>query len=137
MFLRGTDAVSVADARLHAMSLTGLTLDHWRTLDRDTATRCAEEAAHRVDGRFVRLDAAPRPGAPHRALIERAGDTYALIPGGTVTVGFDPEAWRPLPEQLASYREESLAGGFGFDEDPRDHLARVLSPGVRRPCPPS
>lgn len=126
--VRGTDAVSEADARLHAMSLTGLTLDHWRTLDRGTATRYAEEAAHRVDGRFVRLDAAPRPGGAHRALIERAGDTYALIPGGTVTVGFDPEAWRPLPEQLASYREESLAGGFGFDEDPRDHLARVLSP---------
>ncbi|MGF1341034.1 hypothetical protein ACQSMD_13095 [Streptomyces flavovirens] len=111
------------------MSLSALTLARWRTLDRDTATRYAEEAARRVDGRLVRLDGTPHPdGTTHRALIERDGEAYALIPGGEVALGFDPDAWRPLPEQLVSYREESLAGGFGFDEDPRDHLARVMSP---------
>ncbi|MDX3061497.1 MULTISPECIES: hypothetical protein [Streptomyces] len=111
------------------MSLTDLTFDHWRALDRDTAVRYAEEAARHVDGRLVRLGGTPRlGGVVHHAVVERAGELYALIPGGEVTVGFDPDAWQPLPEQLVSYREESLGGGFGFDEDPRAHLARVMSP---------
>jgi hypothetical protein len=45
-----------------------------------------------------------------------------------VTVGFDVDAWQPLPEQLLSYREESLGGGFGFEDDPRVLLARTLTP---------
>ncbi|WP_329211811.1 hypothetical protein OG257_27635 [Streptomyces sp. NBC_00683] len=111
------------------MSLADLTFDHWRALDRDTAARHAGEAARRVDGRLVRLDSTPHLGGVlHRAVVERAGEEYALIPGGRVTVGFDPDAWQPMPEQLVSYREESLGGGFGFDEDPRAHLARVMTP---------
>lgn len=111
------------------MSLADLTLAHWRALDPAACTRYAEEAARRVDGRLVRLEAVPhRAEVHHRAVIERAGERYALVPGGEVTVGFDVEAWQPLPEQLLSYREESLAGGFGFETDPRDFLARVLTP---------
>ncbi|MFE4688896.1 hypothetical protein ACFRH6_02430 [Streptomyces sp. NPDC056749] len=111
------------------MSLADLTFAHWRTLDTAAATRFAEEAARRVDGRLLRVAAAPHLGGTlHNAVIERDGERYALIPGGEVTVGFDVEAWEPSPEQLVSYREESLAGGFGFDEDPRAHLARVMTP---------
>ncbi|MFD6278250.1 hypothetical protein ACFWFI_22190 [Streptomyces sp. NPDC060209] len=111
------------------MSLADLTLARWRALDTATATRYADEAARRADGRLVRLDTSPHPGgAGHRAVIERAGERYALIPGGEVGVGFDVEAWQPTPEQLVSYREESLAGGFGFEADPRAHLARVMTP---------
>ncbi|WP_405391275.1 hypothetical protein OG596_27510 [Streptomyces sp. NBC_01102] len=105
------------------MSLADLTFGHWHTLGRDTAARYVEEAARKVDGRLVR-----QAGAPHHAVVERAGAHYALIPGGEVTVGFDADAWQPLPDQLVSYREESVAGGFGFDEDPRAHLAQTLTP---------
>lgn len=117
------------------MSLADLTLDRWRALDGDAAHRLAREAARSADGRLVEFDSAPRPGdgtrpagVGHRALIERGGQRFALIPGGEVTVGFDLEGWRPLPEQLHSYRTESLAGGFGFDDDLTAHLARCLTP---------
>ncbi|MET4924964.1 hypothetical protein P3L51_21865 [Streptomyces sp. PSRA5] len=111
------------------MSLTDLTFDRWRALDRDAARHHAREAARRVDGRLVEFDGAPHLGGVlHRAVIERGGQRFALIPGGEVTVGFDLDAWRPLPEQLDSYRTESLAGGFGFDDDLVGHLARCLSP---------
>ncbi|MFC9943519.1 hypothetical protein [Streptomyces pratensis] len=111
------------------MSLTDLSLDRWRAMDTATATRCAEEAARRAGGLLRGLEASPAPDlVGHRAVIERAGERYALIPGGEVTVGFDVDAWQPLPEQLASYREESLAGGFGFETDPRAQLARVMTP---------
>ncbi|MFD5872887.1 hypothetical protein [Streptomyces sp. NPDC060322] len=111
------------------MSLADLTLARWRALDAASAERCAREAAGRAGGRLLRLDPAPHPeGAVHRAVIERGGERYALVPGGDVTVGFDVDGWQPLPGQLTSYREESLAGGFGFETDPRAHLARVMTP---------
>lgn len=111
------------------MSLADLTFARWSALDAATATRHADEAARRAGGRLLGLDTRPHPGGDrHRAVIERAGERYALVPGGEVTVGFDVDVWQPLPEQLASYREESLAGGFGFDTDIRAHLAQVMTP---------
>ncbi|MEV0022018.1 hypothetical protein AB0H45_07280 [Streptomyces atroolivaceus] len=111
------------------MSPADLTLACWRALDTAAATRCAEDAARRAGGRLLGLDTSAHPGGVrHRAVIERAGERYALVPGGEVTVGFDVDAWQPLPEQLGSYREESLAGGFGFEPDPRARLAQVMTP---------
>ncbi|MFD3911773.1 hypothetical protein [Streptomyces sp. NPDC058603] len=111
------------------MSLADLTFDRWRALDRDVAHRRAREAAQQVNGRLVDFDGGPHPGGSlYRAVIEREGQRFALIPGGEVRVGFDLDAWRPLPEQLDSYRTESLAAGFGFDDDLADHLARYLTP---------
>lgn len=111
------------------MSLATLTFDHWCALDPATAHRHAEEAARRVDGTLAEWESDPARGrVPHRAVIERDGRPFALIPGGEVRVGFDLAAWTPSPEQLHSYREESLAGGFGFDADLSAHLAGVLTP---------
>ncbi|WP_329388592.1 hypothetical protein [Streptomyces sp. NBC_01716] len=111
------------------MSLADLTFDRWRALDRDAAHHHAREAVQRVDGRLVDFDgSAHLGGSLYRAVIEREGQRFALIPGGEVRVGFDLDGWRPLPEQLDSYRTESLAGGFGFDDDLVDHLARYLTP---------
>ncbi|WP_405618800.1 hypothetical protein OG292_30075 [Streptomyces sp. NBC_01511] len=110
-------------------SLADLTFDRWRALDRDAAHHRAREAARLVDGRLVEFDGAPHLGGVlHHAVIEREGQRFALIPGGEVTVGFDLADWRPLPEQVDSYRTESLAGGFGFDDDLVAHLARHLTP---------
>ncbi|MGW0704666.1 hypothetical protein ACWD4G_01560 [Streptomyces sp. NPDC002643] len=110
------------------MTLAALTLPEWRSFDIATARRIAEQAAESVAGRVVRVETVEHLGAPlHRALIERAGQEFALIPGGRVTLGFDAGAWRPTPEQTADYAE-SLAQGFGYADDLRDHLAKVLSP---------
>ncbi|MCX5396599.1 hypothetical protein [Streptomyces sp. NBC_00102] len=111
------------------MSLTALTFDHWCTLDGATARSRAEEAARQVGGTLAEWESDPALGrVPHRAVIERDGQGFALIPGGEVRVGFDLAAWSPTAEQLRSYREESIAGGFGFDADLFVHLAGVLTP---------
>ncbi|MGW2280583.1 hypothetical protein [Streptomyces sp. NPDC001770] len=111
------------------MSLATLTFDNWCALDGATAHHRAEEAARRVGGTLAEWESDPARGrVPHRAVIERGGQRFALIPGGEVRVGFDLAAWSPGPEQLASYRAESVAGGFGFDADLSVHLARFLTP---------
>lgn len=111
------------------MSLAAPTFDHWCALDGAAALRHAEEAARHVGGTLTEWESDPARGrVPHRAVIERDGQGFALIPGGEVRVGFDLAAWSPSPGQLASYREESLAGGFGFDADLSTHLAGVLTP---------
>ncbi|MEU3725600.1 hypothetical protein [Streptomyces sp. NPDC031705] len=110
------------------MDLAGLTFERWRSLDLDAVRRLAGEAASGVGGRVRRIETVRHLGAPlHRVLIEREGRDFALVPGGRVRLGFDPQAWRPTPEQEADYAE-SLAEGFGFAPDLTSHLAGELSP---------
>ncbi|MER5355120.1 hypothetical protein ABT093_32965 [Kitasatospora sp. NPDC002551] len=108
--------------------LATLTFAAWRRFDRAAAARLAAQVAGSVGGRLDRVEEVEHLGAPlHRVLVERGGRTFALIPGGRVTVGFDAAGWQPSAELLACYREESVSQGFG-DGDLRAHLARVLSP---------
>ncbi|MEV0182134.1 hypothetical protein AB0I54_22985 [Streptomyces sp. NPDC050625] len=110
------------------MSLADLTLDQWRSFDPSTARRLAQEAAGLVHGRVTAVETVEHLGGPlHRVRIERDGQEFALVPGGPVTLGFDLEAWRPTPEQIADYNE-SVEQGFGYGPDLRAHLAEVLSP---------
>ncbi|MGX2998211.1 hypothetical protein JNUCC64_28760 [Streptomyces sp. JNUCC 64] len=110
------------------MTLADLTLDQWRSFDPPTARRLAREAADRVGGRVTAVETVAHLGAPlHRVRIERDGQEFALVPGGRVALGFDPDAWRPTPEQSADYAR-SLDQGFGPGPDLRTHLARTLSP---------
>lgn len=109
-------------------ALAALTLDRWRSFDPATARRVADEAAHLVHGRLIGVETVEHLGGPlHRARIERDGQEFALIPGGRVILGFDPETWRPTAEQAADYAA-SQEQGFGYGADLREHLARMLSP---------
>ncbi|MGS2644666.1 hypothetical protein [Streptosporangium sp. LJ11] len=110
------------------MSLADLSLDHWRTVDEATVRRIAQEAAGLVAGRVSRVETVEHLGGEfHRVLVERDGQEFALIPGGTVRLGFDPNAWQPTPEQEADYAE-SLSDGFGHGENLRAYLTHMLSP---------
>ncbi|MFJ1864578.1 hypothetical protein ACIOD1_08095 [Streptomyces sp. NPDC088097] len=110
------------------MTLAELTFEHWRSLALADAERLAAEAALRVGGRVTLVDTVEHLGGPlHRVRIEREGTEFALVPGGTVRLGFDPDAWRPTPEQEADYAD-SLSQGFGFGPDLRAHLTAELSP---------
>ncbi|MER6449711.1 hypothetical protein [Streptomyces venezuelae] len=111
------------------MSLADLTLDRWRSLDPDAAGRLAREAAAQVGGRVVLLDTVGHLGGPlHRVRIERGGREFALVPGGTVRLGFDLDAWEPTAAQRADYAESAEEGyGYGH-EDLTSYLADVLSP---------
>jgi hypothetical protein len=110
------------------MSLADLSLGHWLSIDLPTARRIAQKAAVLVEGRMTSVETIEHLGAPlHRVRIERNGEEFALIPGGTVALGFDLDTWQPTPEQTADYAE-SLDQGFGYGPDLRAHLAQVLSP---------
>lgn len=110
------------------MSLADLSLGEWRMFDLPTAQRVAGAAAARVGGRVVAVETIVHLGAPlHRVRIERAGGEFALIPGGSVELGFDLDGWQPAPEQEADYAA-SVAEGYGYGPDLRSHLAQVLSP---------
>ncbi|WP_329315470.1 hypothetical protein OG723_34635 [Streptomyces sp. NBC_01278] len=111
------------------MPLAELTLAHWRSLDATAAGRIAHEAAAQAGGRVVLLDTVEHLGGPlHRVRIERGGQEFALVPGGPVRLGFDPQAWAPTPAQAADYAE-SAAEGYGYGHaDLKAHLADVLSP---------
>ncbi|MFD5424414.1 hypothetical protein [Streptomyces sp. NPDC127084] len=110
------------------MSLADLTLDQWRSFDLPTARRVAQDAASLVNGRVSLVETTEHLGAPlHRVRVERDGQEFALIPGGPVSLGFDPDSWQPTPEQVADYAT-SLEQGFGYGPDLRNHLAQVLSP---------
>ncbi|MFE6840053.1 hypothetical protein ACFVFI_35165 [Streptomyces sp. NPDC057705] len=111
------------------MSLADLTLDRWRALDPAAAGRIAHEAAAQVGGRVVLLDAVRHLGGSlHRVRIEREGQEFALIPGGTVRLGFDLDAWAPTPAQAADYAA-SVDEGYGYGhEGLQAYLADVLSP---------
>ncbi|MFJ5806232.1 hypothetical protein [Streptomyces sp. NPDC093093] len=110
------------------MSLADLTLPAWRSFDLPTARRVAHEAAALVDGRVTLVETTTHLGAPHhRVRIEWSGQEFALIPGGSVSLGFDLDTWRPTPAQAADYAR-SLEQGYGHGADLRSHLARVLSP---------
>ncbi|MGW0605456.1 hypothetical protein [Streptomyces sp. NPDC002640] len=113
------------------MSLADLTFDQWRSFDLSTVRRVARQAADRVGGRLVAVEAGEHLGAPmHRVRIERAAQEFALVPGGDVELGFDLDAWQPTAEQVADY-QESVEQGYGYGPDLRAHLTQVLSPRRR------
>lgn len=117
------------------MTLSELDFDRWRGLDTDAAQEFARRAAELADGRVVAVTAVEHLGGRlHAVRIEREGQEFALVPGGTVTLGLDPERWQPTPEQEADYRR-SVEQGYGYGPDLRAHLALVLSPPRRVTLP--
>ncbi|MFB4266689.1 hypothetical protein [Nonomuraea sp. GTA35] len=110
------------------MSLADLTFDQWRTVEPAAVRRIAREAAGLAAGRVAGVGTIEHLGGRfHQVVIERDGREFALVPGGRVTLGFDPRAWQPAPGQEADYAA-SLAGGFGYGDDLRAHLSHLLSP---------
>ncbi|MEU6485218.1 hypothetical protein [Streptomyces sp. NPDC046887] len=110
------------------MSLADLTLARWRSFDASAAHRLAREAADLVDGQVVAVETVEHSGGPlHRVCVERGGRRFALVPGGAVSLGFDPERWTPAPGQDADYAR-SVEQGYGSGPDLRAHLTLELSP---------
>ncbi|MFD8478340.1 hypothetical protein [Kitasatospora sp. NPDC059673] len=110
------------------MSLADLTFDQWQSFDLTIARRIAQQAAELAGGRVTAVETVEHLGTRmHRVLIDRNAQEFALVPGGTVRLGFDLDTWQPTSEQAADY-QESLEQGFGYGPDLRAHLAHLLSP---------
>lgn len=106
--------------------LADLTLADWNALDLAGARSLAREAAGAAGGKAAEVGAAA-DGVRWRVGIEARGREFALIPGGTVSLGFGLDGWAPSAEMAADYAA-SVAQGFGCGDDLRAHLAEVLSP---------
>ncbi|MEU9414429.1 hypothetical protein [Streptomyces sp. NPDC048272] len=96
------------------MSLADLTLRAWRSYDLPTARRLAREAAALVGGRVTLVESTVHLGAPlHRVRIEWNGQEFALIPGGSVSLGLDLDTWRPTPGAELTSDVTAVHGGDG------------------------
>lgn len=128
-------SLSPPAARLPVMPLTDLTFEEWRSFDLPTALRTAREAAALTGSHLVSVETVHHLGRPfHRALMERADQAFALVPGGEVTLGLALDAWQPAPGQEEDY-QASVDQGFGHADDLRGHLAHMLSPYRRVTVP--
>jgi hypothetical protein len=95
------------------VSFAELTVAEWASRTGESATRIAREIANRHDLRVVQVRVHEFAARDHRlALFERAGLTFALVPGGTVTLGYDGAGFVPSPEQVASYDGSAEAYGL-------------------------
>lgn len=121
-------ALSVVGGSMVRMSLAELTFAQWRTFDLATARRIAGEAAADAGGRVGPVETVEHLGAPlHRALVERDGREFALIPGGRLRLGFDLASWQPTAGQVADHAE-CVAQGLACAPDLKAQLADELSP---------
>ncbi len=105
-----------------------LSIDRWEgmtTADRETvARRLASELP--TGFAFESLRTCRLVDRWHPVAFYREGDArFALIPGGTASIGFDPEGWEPDPDERESW--ESTAEEYEFEGTISDHVARATS----------
>ncbi|OLR92903.1 hypothetical protein [Actinokineospora bangkokensis] len=103
-----------------------LTAEDWYDLSDTAAVRVGTAIARETGLTLVGLGYRDHQGDPCRVAVFGDGDTrYALVPGGRVRLGHDPDAFVPTPHQAASYADSAEE----WDLPPlADHLAACTSP---------
>jgi hypothetical protein len=106
----------------------------WRLADEAMARRQAAEIATQVGAASVTVrehEFAGRRG--WIALFDIADSTFAFVPGGEVTIGYDPNRFTPMAEQAADYADTAR----DFDLPPiREHISAMTSPARTVTVPP-
>lgn len=112
-----------------------LDLNAWDALSTDQQTAAAKGIVAQLGGawQLERLRRCEQGGVRHVVAFLRWNDaSFALLPGGTFTLGYDPQApYLPTAAELASFRQ---ADDFYFLPDSQlpaafeSHLRRTLSP---------
>ncbi|WP_431930727.1 hypothetical protein [Micromonospora sp. RP3T] len=93
------------------MSYAELTLSGWWDLSDEDARRTAAAIARGVDARLVGVGSHAYAGRSGRvAFFERDGLRYALVPGGTVRLGFDADRFTAGDE----WEHSCAAGATGL-----------------------
>src|SRR5262245_43370387 len=112
-----------------------LTLDNWERLPPEERRALALRLGRELPDGFTfhslqsfELGGQKRPVAVY----EFGGASFALIPGGTCRLGYDPDRpWEPTREEQESW--QTTAEEYGMDHTLREHLAQVtLKPRVVR-----
>ncbi|MGI5175568.1 hypothetical protein ACQEVZ_04455 [Dactylosporangium sp. CA-152071] len=116
------------------MSHADLTVDAWLALSADAAERTAAAIARDVDAELLSVAACSYAGRAGRvALFERDGFRFALVPGGTVHVGHDPDRFVPTRRQLDDFAE--AVDLYSVPAPIHRFLAEALSPPRRAERP--
>jgi hypothetical protein len=102
------------------MALSNLTLSEWQRMSVEQAQRECQSLAQRLphELRFEGLEPHRYCGREHRvARFAGTGPdrdiTFALVPGGEVSLGFDGESFKPSPGQIESYAQSVEKYGIG------------------------
>ncbi|GAA1557197.1 hypothetical protein GCM10009827_092680 [Dactylosporangium maewongense] len=112
------------------VSHADLTVDAWLALSADAAERTAAAIARDVDAELLSVAACSYAGRAGRvALFERDGFRFALVPGGTVHVGHDPDRFVPTRRQLDDFAE--AVDLYSVPAPIHRFLAEALSPPRR------
>ncbi|KUL28826.1 hypothetical protein [Actinoplanes awajinensis] len=91
------------------MSHADLTLTGWSGLSDEAALRTATAIAGSTQARLTGIGAHAYAGRSGRvAFFERDDLRYALVPGGTVALGFDPDRFTPSARQVADFAEAEV-----------------------------
>lgn len=107
-----------------------LRLESWDEATEAAQLRLARSLHERVSPvvEFVGLRTFAQGDQRHRvAFFEHAGSKFALVPGGDVTLGFDPSRFQPSKAQVESYRQIT-ARFSGVPSDVREYIVRVSTP---------
>ncbi|AGL18615.1 hypothetical protein [Actinoplanes sp. N902-109] len=116
------------------MSHVDLTLDGWLALSDARAVAVAGAVARDVGAALVSVNAHDYAGRSGRvALFERDGIRYALVPGGTVELGYDPARFVPTSGQRRDFAE--AVAEYSVPEPIHRFLAEQMSPTRRATLP--
>ncbi|WP_433789486.1 hypothetical protein [Actinoplanes sp. CA-252034] len=111
-----------------------LTQSAWNELSDEAAARIAAAIASDTGATLTHVGShsyADRSG--RIALLQRDGIDFALVPGGTVDLGFDPARFTVTARQAAHFAE--AAAEWGLDGTPIDFIVGTTSPPRRVALP--
>jgi hypothetical protein len=99
------------------MTLADLTLSDWQRLSEECARRECENLARSLGLRCDSLEPHVYCGRENRIARFRAEEldgeaTFALVPGGTVALGFRGEDFQPSAKQIASFADSAEEYGL-------------------------
>ncbi|GFE78085.1 hypothetical protein GCM10011487_00850 [Steroidobacter agaridevorans] len=107
-----------------------LSADRWRNITPAERHTLARHLASELPSGFVFDRVATfRLGERQQdvALYRNGGASFALLPGGVVTVGYDPnKAWEPSPDELESW--QGSAEEYGIEGTIGDYIGKVTLP---------
>lgn len=115
-----------------------LSTERWAALKPAEREAVAKKLAQQLPAGFAFQDVRRFAlGERHHqvALYRKDGATFALIPGGSVSLGYDAgRPWEPTPEEAESW--ESTSEEYGFDTTAPEYIAEVTSRVRRVELPP-
>jgi hypothetical protein len=104
-----------------------LSLERWRGLSQDNRESLAKQLARNLPTgfEFQSIQRFQLGASENHVALYRFGDaTFALIPGGSVVLGFDAERrWEPTPDELESW--QGTAEEYGIEKSIHEYVAEV------------